>query len=342
MVNVSLAFLSTPSARRATRTHGSHFILNGDFYPRPPRGGRPYALPSLYSTALFLSTPSARRATSGLQRYCPECANFYPRPPRGGRPGPGRCCRWFRWISIHALREEGDHKSLYAARLLIISIHALREEGDFQFVNRFFQLCYFYPRPPRGGRRPAGSGLRESEPFLSTPSARRATMPLRRCSLRPAISIHALREEGDQRAARADRSASDFYPRPPRGGRHIPPCAPSVPHQFLSTPSARRATSSIATNTRYWEHFYPRPPRGGRQTQKRHTSRFWNFYPRPPRGGRLQSGLTGAPSNAISIHALREEGDWAQWAANDSARKFLSTPSARRATMAFLTEKYSL
>ena len=108
MVNVSLAFLSTPSARRATRTHGSHFILNGDFYPRPPRGGRPYALPSLYSTALFLSTPSARRATSGLQRYCPECANFYPRPPRGGRHCmPTRLQDAIR-ISIHALREEGD------------------------------------------------------------------------------------------------------------------------------------------------------------------------------------------------------------------------------------------
>ena len=34
----------------------------------------------------------------------------------------------------------------------------------------------------------------------------------------------------------------------------------------------------------------------------------------------------------ISIHALREEGDPDRYDASDDARKFLSTPSARRAT----------
>ena len=33
--------------------------------------------------------------------------------------------------------------------------------------------------------------------FLSTPSARRATDPLKVKSIKPSISIHALREEGD-------------------------------------------------------------------------------------------------------------------------------------------------
>ena len=33
------------------------------------------------------------------------------------------------------------------------------------------------------------------------------------------ISIHALREEGDQRGAAAGKPVTDFYPRPPRGGR---------------------------------------------------------------------------------------------------------------------------
>ena len=35
----------------------------------------------------------------------------------------------------------------------------------------------------------------------------------------------------------------------------------------------------------------------------------------------------------ISIHALREEGDWKAPALLHSEREFLSTPSARRATM---------
>ena len=80
------------------------------------------------------------------QRY------FYPRPPRGGRPRTSRCACWTEFISIHALREEGDLRpghlagrsrflSTPSARratqhshglelLINISIHALREEGD--------------------------------------------------------------------------------------------------------------------------------------------------------------------------------------------------------------------
>ncbi len=80
--------------------------------------------------------------------------------------------------------------------------------------------------------------------FLSTPSARRATATVKDLALELVISIHALREEGDGRHLRrvivgADisihalreegdysltgtaLSASDFYPRPPRGGRRI-------------------------------------------------------------------------------------------------------------------------
>ena len=37
----------------------------------------------------------------------------------------------------------------------------------------------------------------------------------------------------------------------------------------------------------------------------------------------------------ISIHALREEGDSSSRRSSSSAKRFLSTPSARRATRAF-------
>ena len=78
-------FLSTPSARRATRQshygHCQHEISihalrkEGDpagvnptrkgehFYPRPPQGGRPAVRSPKGTGAVFLSTPSARRAT---------------------------------------------------------------------------------------------------------------------------------------------------------------------------------------------------------------------------------------------------------------------------------------
>ena len=57
---------------------------------------------------LFLSTPSARRATSGVYQTLPLSTDFYPRPPRGGRLWKAGQ-NWFcEFISIHALREEGD------------------------------------------------------------------------------------------------------------------------------------------------------------------------------------------------------------------------------------------
>ena len=56
-------------------------------------------------------------------------------------------------------------------------------------------------------------------PFLSTPSARRATLPAQGSRRVQDISIHALREEGDEPGSRRRRGHGDFYPRPPRGGR---------------------------------------------------------------------------------------------------------------------------
>ena len=103
-----------------------------------------------------------------------------------------------------------------------ISIHALREEGDEDALDFLFEVLG----------------------FLSTPSARRATVPADRERVRPVF---------------------DFYPRPPRGGRPVVGVPSVLTRQFLSTPSARRATRSAAC-------------------LKFHCM--------------------------ISIHALREEGDW--------------------------------
>ena len=123
-----------------------------------------------------------------------------------------------------------------------------------------------------------------------------------------------------------------FYPRPPRGGRPLV-SMPGVPRKsisihalreegdgmlvtrsmssliFLSTPSARRATSSHPIPVTSHQNFYPRPPRGGRRnnvpaliddieflstpsarratgTDGRIGMYVEDFYPRPPRGGR--------------------------------------------------------
>ena len=101
---------------------------------------------------------------------------------------------------------------------------------------------------------------------------------------------------------------------------------------FLSTPSARRATAQLAALTAELEDFYPRPPRGGRPSTPPPWSSVAHFYPRPPRGGRPALPGDLLVLFFISIHALREEGDYFANSAKYQITLFLSTPSARRAT----------
>ena len=77
----------------------------------------------------------------------------------------------------------------------------------------------------------------------------------------------------------------------------------------------------------------------GDQARMRPLSCGENFYPRPPRGGRRMSSPLLWVSFCISIHALREEGDVRLFAFVLSRLKFLSTPSARRATPTVLYQR---
>ena len=147
------------------------------------------------------------------------------------------------------------------------------------------------------------------------------------------ISIHALREEGDLRKRLLRPRPWNFYPRPPRGGRHSSIGIKRGSRLFLSTPSARRATPSTTLPKSNTRNFYPRPPRGGRpRPRRRRCWRRSNFYPRPPRGGRRYSDVPLDDHVRISIHALREEGDCPSGSYSHKHDVFLSTPSARRAT----------
>ena len=235
-------FLSTPSARRATAGIYPAQYGNSNFYPRPPRGGRPAPWPPGSPHGRFLSTPSARRATEYLQQYH-TAVGFLSTPSARRATKPAKQEPRQRQISIHALREEGDSTmprsrrpstiSIHALREegdprpcsprcchTRISIHALREEGDPQVFQSITMDNDFYPRPPRGGRRRAHHQRGGNHIFLSTPSARRATRwPTSR-----------------------SRPSMNFYPRPPRGGRPTELDLTTDDGLFLSTPSARRAT----------------------------------------------------------------------------------------------------
>ena len=80
------------------------------------------------------------------------------------------------------------------------------------------------------------------------------------------ISIHALREEGDLWLAFIESLDLDISIHALRE-EGDPDCQAWQPKQgqFLSTPSARRATAMCRCRILVMCHFYPRPPRGGRR-----------------------------------------------------------------------------
>ena len=170
-----------------------------NFYPRPPRGGRPVArsvvysvckisihalreegdritVIQLYANISFLSTPSARRATTALRM--PSITSLFLSTPSARR---ATNCRQHR-------RKGAD-----------ISIHALREEGDPRNAVELPAIEYFYPRPPRGGRHHDISSAPDRKNFYPRPP------------------------RGGRLAGRANGwdTTLDFYPRPPRGGRPV-------------------------------------------------------------------------------------------------------------------------
>ena len=124
------------------------------------------------------------------------------------------------------------------------------------------------------------------------------------------ISIHALREEGDELFLRIHRPLHHFYPRPPRGGRRRELAGQAYDSVFLSTPSARRATKYLH--------------------QPRRTERISIHALREE--GDMGPSAHRPKQPVISIHALREEGDDGAKLYPQLAWGFLSTPSARRAT----------
>ena len=122
-------------------------------------------------------------------------------------------------ITIHALRGEGDVHHQLGLDDTEISIHALRGEGDPTSSRRCRKSTKFLSTPSVGRATQRLAYLSVPASFLSTPSVGRATPLAHRAQPRPAISIHALRGEGDFPGHQAYSIGQNFYPRPPWGGR---------------------------------------------------------------------------------------------------------------------------
>ena len=192
-------FLSTPSGWRATgigcRQTPTHQIsihalrvegdrgfkirqVGHDRFLSTPSGWRATKIPAhLQCPARFLSTPSGWRATKRSRRGWPDL--IFLSTPSGWRATVFGIC---------------PHLSNF------ISIHALRVEGDGAGTKLDYQRDVFLSTPS-GWRATTGRCLRRRRSeFLSTPSGWRATR-IAYCRAGPGayISIHALRVEGDSK-----------------------------------------------------------------------------------------------------------------------------------------------
>ena len=146
-----------------------------------------------------------------------------------------------------------------------------------------------------------------------------------------------------------------FNPRPPRGGR-LECREHAGRNQCISIHALREEGDGSTTSTSGAFTIFQSTP-----SARRATSRFclrladlFYFNPRPPRGGRHFLGTLVPLAALISIHALREEGDYNSRSQskpchyfnprpprggrrraenrNGHTDRFQSTPSARRAT----------
>ena len=198
-------FLSTPSARRATIEDAAGDVPGGiSIHALCEEGDQGWHHDHHgQQISIHALCEEGDSPILGIQY---SHARFLSTPSARRATDPRVLLQRARTISIHALCEEGDpglwHSDTKAGR---ISIHALCEEGDF-----LVKLC-----------------ITVDAAFLSTPSARRATAPIRQSA-----SL-----------------ATNFYPRPLRGGRPLSGSRLPRSFQFLSTPSARRATA--------WSGFTP-------------------------------------------------------------------------------------
>ena len=223
MPHCTAAFQSTPSAWRETCRKPVKPLVQKDFNPLPPHGGR-----------------RLERDRVPLYRH------FNPLPPHGGRPLRVRrlvpeC------ISIHSLRMEGDtlthprkrhglfqstpsawretmgscpivtltsyfnplpphggrpHCCCRRNRLDTISIHSLRMEGDDTAFLVAFSVSLFQSTPS-AWRETTTTGAQccPLRIFQSTPSAWRETLMQLHHIWNNHISIHSLRMEGDSKTA---------------------------------------------------------------------------------------------------------------------------------------------
>ena len=197
--NPFVLFLSTLPARGATGNDWVQWASQSDFYPRSPRGERPFGpglchyhyknfyprsprgerhkrhLLQLLPCNFYPRSPRGERPRL-LQHYNHQPRHFYPRSPRGERPSGRAFVIIITRISIHAPREGSDHVYRLLEVFISISIHAPREGSDSITSSvRTDSYGFLSTLPARGATPSALWPNSVPKRFLSTLPARGAT-----------------------------------------------------------------------------------------------------------------------------------------------------------------------
>ena len=172
------------------------------------------------------------------------------------------------------------------ARCISISIHAPREGSDVPPRASASKMCYFYPRSPRGERRPARTAGCPGRNFY--PRSPRGERP----DLRPCYI-----------------GVGNFYPRSPRGERRGKDRIQvgRDPHFYPRSPRGERPARRPPHRTGV--HFYPRSPRGERPGMIGPMPILHSFLSTLPARGATVRPVPRLSSMRISIHAPREGSD---------------------------------
>ena len=135
------------------------------FYPRPPRGGRPFPPPSGMSAKRISIHALREEGDLPSAAARPFHQDFYPRPPRGGRHNAeGAVLDRYGFLSTPSARRATYPRALAASVAQFLSTPSARR------ATRSNCTCM------SGGQ------------FLSTPSARRATHVAMQAKLAKLIS----------------------------------------------------------------------------------------------------------------------------------------------------------
>ena len=192
-------------------------------------------------------------------------------------------------ISIHALRGEGDEVSFHFERMSL-KFQSTPSVGraTIKWQQRKSLHLYFNPRPPWGGRPNKSLLLSLTRQFQSTPSVGRATAKLFVIDFDSiAISIHALRGEGDEHPKKT--YAQDF---------------------FISIHALRGEGDDNAPDDIQDTGISIHALRGEGDETETEITQVWTISIHALRGEGDKVKAAFRISSFISIHALRGEGDW--------------------------------